>query len=82
MHDSLSRTFTKGSLKLLVVVLAQVIPDEWLASIFVDSLENFVPRGVSQSREQGKELAGQSRTSVLLEDNSVQLANAVNLASI
>ena len=77
-------------------MLGEVIPDEGLTSILVNSLQNLAsvnitPRlrtqvsnlvscGVSKTREEGEELATSWRSSFVLEDDCVQLGGGGNLA--
>jgi len=79
------------------MVLGEVIPYEWLTTILVNSLQNlalvkFVPAyriqvsnlvsgSVPKPWEEGEELAPNWRSSLVFEDDQVQLGGGGNLAN-
>lgn len=73
MHDRLPDTLSKCTVELVAVVLTQVIPHKWLATILVDSLQNLVPRSITKARKKRQELAANSCGCIVLKDNSLKL---------
>lgn len=56
------------------MVLVKVVANEWLSTIFVDSLKNFVSCSVSKAWEEGKELGADRSCCLVLEDDLCQFA--------
>jgi hypothetical protein len=74
MHDGLASTLSEGIVELITMVQTQVIPHEWLTTVFVDPLQDLVPGGITKSREQREEFAANSRCGIVLEDDSIELS--------
>ena len=74
MHDGLTSTSSEGIVELIAVVQTQVIPHEWLTTVFVDPLQDLVAGGITESREQREELAAGSRCCIVLENDSIELS--------
>lgn len=79
VHHSLPCLFSESCLKVLTVVQAQIIPCNRLATIFINSLEDLIARGVTQTGEEGEELSGEWCVCFVFEYDLVQLARAANL---
>lgn len=79
MHDSLASLLSESLLKVLAVVLGEVVSRDGLSTILVDSLEDLVTGGVTQTGEQREELASNSGAGLVLEDDLVQLAGVGDL---
>jgi hypothetical protein len=74
VHNGLASLLAKGILEVGTIVLGQEITGDGLTTILVDSLEDLVTGGVSQTREERNELSSDSSGGVVLEDDLVQLA--------
>jgi hypothetical protein len=74
VHNGLASLLAKGILEVGTIVLGQVITSDGLTTILVDSLEDLVAGGVSQTREQRDELSSDGSGGLVLENDLVQLA--------
>ena len=79
MHDGLASLLSESRLEILAVVLAEIVARHGLAAILVYSLEDLVARGIAKAGEQRDELAANGGTSLVLEDDLVELAGTGNL---
>lgn len=79
MQNGLAGLLAKGRLEILAIVLCEEITGHGLATILVNSLENLVTRGISQTREKRDKLSRKRGSGLLLEDNLVQLSCASDL---
>ena len=82
MHDGLSGTLSERHIKLFAVVSTQVVPDERLAAVLVDSLRDLVAGGITKTREERKEFAAGRCAGVLLEDDGIELGEAADLGLV
>ena len=73
MHDGLASLLSERRLEVLAVVLGEVVTGDGLAAIRVDSLEDLVAGGITQTGEQGEELSRKRGAGLVLEDDLVQL---------
>lgn len=78
-HDGLSGTLTESILEGSSVVVGKVIASEWLTTVLIDTLENLVTGGVTESGEEGEELLSGGGVGVVLEDNGIELSSVGNL---
>lgn len=51
VHDRLAIALSECPIKAISVILCQVVPHEWLPSVLIDPLQDFVCGGVSQAGE-------------------------------
>lgn len=79
MHDGLASLLSERRLEVLAVVLGEVIAGDGLTAILVDSLEDLVASGITQTGEQGDELSRERGAGLVLEDDLVQLGCAGDL---
>ena len=79
VHDGLAGTLAESIVEVGTPVLSEVIASERLTTVLVDTLENLVPGGVTQTGEERGELAAERGVGVLLEDNLVQTGGGGNL---
>lgn len=79
MHDSLSVALAECAIEAVSVVLCQVIPDERLAAILVDSLEDLVGRRIAETGEEREKAGGYRSVGLILEDDGVQLLSRSDL---
>lgn len=79
MQNSLAGLLSESLLKVPAIVLGEEVSGHGLSTILVNSLEDLVTGGVSQTGEQREELATDAGTGLVLEDNLVQLAGAGDL---
>jgi len=82
MEDGLAVAFAKGIVKLFSVVLREYIPSKRLASVLVYPLENLVCGGVSETREEREEAAGDGSIGSVFKDDLVELSSRSDLAVI
>lgn len=76
MHDRLAIALAECAIERLPVMLGQVVPDEWLSTVFVYSLQDLVCGSVSETGEEGEEAAGKGFVGGLAEDDLVELCGA------
>ena len=54
------------------MVFGEVVSNEWLSTVFVYSLKNFVAGCVTQAREEGGELGADRGGGILFEDDGIE----------
>ena len=74
VHDSLASLLAECRLKILAIVRRKVVTGDRLTAVLVDSLEDLVTGGISQTREERNELLSDSSGGRVPEDDLVQLA--------
>lgn len=79
MHNGLAGLLSESLLEVLAVMLGKEISGNRLSTILVNSLKNLVTGSVTQTREQGEELAPSRSAGLVLEDDLVQLASIGDL---
>lgn len=79
VHDGLAGLLAKGILEVGAIVLGQEITSNGLTTVLVDSLEDLVTGGISQTREERNELLSDSSGGRVPEDDLVQLARTRDL---
>lgn len=80
VHDRLAGTLAKSIVKVGTPVLGEVVASERLTTVLVDTLENLVPGGVTQTGEERGELAAERGVGVFLENNLVQTSGGGDLS--
>lgn len=79
VHDGLASLLAEGVLEVLTIVFTEEVSGHGLTSVLVDSLQDLVAGGISQTGEQGDELLAGRHRGLVLEDDGVQLAGACDL---
>lgn len=79
VHDGLAGTLAESIVEVGAPVLGEVVTSERLATVLVDTLENLVTGGVTQTGEEGGELAAEGGVGVFLEDDLVQTSSGGDL---
>jgi hypothetical protein len=74
VHNSLASLLAKSILEVRAIVLGQEITSDGLTTVLVDSLEDLVTGGVSQTREERNELSSDRSGCMVPENDLVQLA--------
>lgn len=54
------------------MVLSEVVSNEGLAAIFIDSLKDFVSSRITEAREERGKLATSSSTRIISEDDTIE----------
>lgn len=80
MHDGLAGTLAESIVEVGTPVLSEVVASERLTTVLVDTLENLVTGGITQTGEEGGELSAKRGVGVFLEDNLVQTGGGGNLS--
>lgn len=60
-------------------MLGQIVPSDWLSTIFVDSLKDFVSGSVAEAGKQRDKLPAKRRARFVLEDDLVELSRIRHL---
>lgn len=79
MHDGLAGLLAESILELGTVVLAKEVSSNGLTTILVYALKNLVSGGVSQAGEERDKLLANGGIGLILEDDSVELLDGVDL---
>jgi hypothetical protein len=79
VHNGLAGLLAKSILEVGAIVLGQEITSDRLTTVLVDSLEDLVTGGVSQTREERNELSSDRSGSLVFEDDLVQLPGTRDL---
>jgi len=82
MHNGLAALLAKCALKVLAIVCCEVVAGNWLPTILVYSLRDFVASGVSETGKEGEELGTEGSGGLVLEDDRVELGTVGNLGLV
>lgn len=80
VHNGLAGTLAKGVVELVAVVLCEVIANERLTTVLVDSLKDLVGCCVSETGEEREEAGSCRCIGLVLEDDLVELGGRGDLA--
>jgi hypothetical protein len=82
VQNGLAVTLAKGVVKGGGVVLGQVVTHDRLTTILVYTLQDLVSSSIAETGEEGEETSAGRSSGLVLEDDSVELGNACNLALV
>jgi len=82
VHDGLAIALAECLVEDVAVVPGEVIASERLSAVLVDALEDLVGSGVTETREEREESAGNRSIGSVSEDDLVQVRSRLDLATL